>query len=444
MKKIILYIFLGFSITACESFLEVQPVDLITTDQVIIDANSAETAVLGVYSRLQVAALYGNLLVNMPGVASDELVHSGSFPTIAEVDNNSMSSNNVTTDDMWQNCYIGIFQCNNILEIVEGNEELPGFTADTRRTVIGQARFLRALFHFNLINLYGDVPLVTSTSLEENSNISRTAKATVMQFVIDEARAAAVELDGIEYGNSTQYRATSWAAKALEARALLYNGNLDQAGVVANDIITNGSFELADTYSELFQPGSVQNSEIIFSVFFSAADQNGIAFQYLPDGRFEYAVSPQLFSALNEDENDERADLIEVNTGDATGRSYVNKYSDVSTGTDGFIVFRLAELYLIRAEANLGTTAATNDVNLIRERSGAAPLANVTLDVVLEERFRELFSEGHRWFDLIRTNNAVPVMSAINSGFTANDQLFPVPNRDILQNPNLAPNNPGY
>lgn len=444
MKNIlIIFVSLAF-FTSCESFLEQQPVDQITTDQVIIDANSAETAVLGIYSRMQIGdGGYGNHLINLPGVASDEMVHSGSFPTIAEIDDNTMSSNNVTTSFMWRLAYTGIFQSNNVLEIVEGDPDLPGFTEETRRSTIGQARLLRALFHFNLLNVYGDVPLITTTDLEVVSSVSRTPQADVMNFVIDEARTAATELDGIDFGNNAQYRATYWAAKALEARALLYSGDVAAAGTVANEIIESGEFSLADSYGDLFQPGSVQDDEIIFSVFYSQADQNGQAFQHLPSGRFEYAVSPQLLSALTADENDERADFVALNEGDDEGRHHFNKYTDVSTGTDGIIIFRLAEMYLIRAEANLGTAAGLADINAVRTRSGAAPVVEASEDVLLNERFVELFAEGHRWFDLIRTDNVVPVMSSVTGGFSINDALFPVPNRDIQQNPNLS-QNPGY
>ena len=445
MKKIYLFFILTGFLASCESFLDEKPVNLITTDQVIIDESSAQTAVLGIYSRLQIDNMYGNDLVTLPGVASDEFVHSGSFPTIAEVDDNSISSNNVTVSGPWLSGYTGIFQCNNVIEIVEGNENLPGFTPETRNEVLGQARFLRALFHFNLTNMFGPVPLITTTDLEVTSNVSRTSRADVLSFVLTETRAAAAELENVDFGNQNQFRATYWAAKALEARVLLYQGNLGDAGLVANEIIESGEFSLADSYSDLFEPGPVVNDEIIFSIFFSAADQNGIAFQFLPAGRFEFAASPQLEAALTADANDERASLIAVNEGDAVGRSYINKYTDVSTGTDGFIVFRLAEMYLIRAEANLATAGALADINALRTRAGAAPLAtSVTTDIVLEERFRELFAEGHRWFDLIRTDNAVSTMTAINPTFNADDTLFPVPNRDILQNPNLLPQNSGY
>lgn len=444
MKNLYILTILAGLMASCESFLDEQPVDLITTDQVIIDAGSAETAVLGIYSRLQIDNMYGNDLVNLPAVASDEFVHSGSFPSIAEVDDNSISSNNATIDDPWLSSYTGIFQCNNVLEIVEGNEELPGFTDDTRNEILGQARFLRALLHFNLANIYGPVPLIESTDLELTSNATRTAKADVLDFVLAETRLAASELENADFENQNQFKATFWAAKALEARTLLYQGDVAGAGVVADFIIENGDFDLAETYSELFQPGPTVNNEIIFSIFFSAADQNGIAFQFLPDGRFEFAVSPQLLSALTADADDSRADLVALNEGDAEGRFFINKYTDVSTGTDGFVVFRLAEMYLIRAEANLGTPAAVADINAVRTRAGAAPISSATIDAVLNERFVEFFAEGHRWFDLIRTDNAVPVMSSINSGFTSDDTLFPVPNRDILQNPNLLPQNSGY
>jgi hypothetical protein len=100
-------------------------------------------------------------------------------------------------------------------------------------------------------------------------------------------------------------------------------------------------------------------------------------------------------------------------------------------------------MYLIRAEANLGTPAAVADINAVRTRSGAAAITTASEAVLLNERFIELYAEGHRWFDLIRTGNVVPVMSGVTSGFSINDALFPVPNRDIQQNPNLS-QNPGY
>lgn len=435
-----------FGFTACEDFLEQTPVDIITDDQVIIDGESAEAAILGVYSRMQTAGMFGTRLITDPGVLSDELTHSGSFPSIAEMDANNVSSANATIDDIWQQAYTAIYQANNIIELLQSDTEFSGLTADARAVIIGEARFLRALSHFALTNLWGAVPIVTTSDLIANSSVSRDPASEVMSFVITEAALAATELSGAEFGVDNvdgQFRANEWAAKALQARALLYDNQLAQAGQIANDIIENGPFELAPNYGSLFASGPAQNSEIIFGFFYSALDQSGLAFQFLPSGRFEFAVSPQLLAAYESGGEDARA-LVAVNEGDNALRSYVNKYRDISTGTDGTIIFRLAEMYLIRAEANAGTASALDDLNTLRTRAGVAPVTGSSIDNILAERFIELAFEGHRWYDLRRTGNLVTTMSAINSDFTINDELLPVPQRDILQNANLLPQNNGY
>lgn len=454
MKKLLYIFFIGaLFTTSCEDFLEQEPVDIITDDQVIIDAESAEAAILGVYSRMQTAGMFGTRVIADPGVLSDELTHSGSFPSIAEMDANNVTAGNATIDDTWQQAYTTIFQTNNIIELLEAGTDIPGLSVEDANFIIGEARFCRALAHLVVTNMWGDVPLITTSDLDANSSVSRDPAATVRQFVISEAAAAATVLTGVSHGDEgadSQFRATEWAAKALQARALLYNGQVSEAGAVANDIIENGPFSLADNYGDIFGGGPVQDDEIIFGFFYSSLDQNGLPFQFLPDGRFEFAVSPQLLAAYaansgtDDDEFEDTRNLTDINTGDGNGRSFVNKYRDISTGTDGVVVFRLAEMYLIRAEANVGTTAGLADLNTLRERANATPLTSVTINDILAERFVELAFEGHRWFDLRRTDQLVPVMSAINSDFTANDGLFPVPQRDLQQNPNLLPQNPGY
>jgi hypothetical protein len=447
MKKTFLNISLAAALLlgACEDFVTQEPVNVITPEDVIIDAESAEAAILGVYSRLQTADLYGTRLITDPGVLSDELTHSGSFPSLAEFDQNNVSSRNATADDVWIQAYTTLYQANNIIErLAEGNT-YTGLTAADQKRILNEARFVRALTLFNLTNLYGDTPLALNTVLSELSSLSRTPQAEVYSFVIEEAASVASELNAedIEFpSDEEQFRGTRWAAKALQARALLYAGRTAEAGAVANEIITSGVFELADKYSDLFGGGPVVNDEIIFSIWFGANDQNGLEFQFLPAGRFEFAVSPQMLEAFGS--GDARA-LVAVNGADGAGRSYVNKYSDLATGTDGVIVFRLAEMYLIRAEANLATnpTAALADLNMLRTRAGLTELTGITMDDIMRERFVELSFEGHRWYDLRRTGRLVSVMEVVSAGFTENDQFLPVPAREIEQNPNLT-QNPGY
>jgi hypothetical protein len=440
MRKYLYLLIAPLFMISCEEYLQQEPVDQITSDVLIVDQESANAAVLGVYSRLQVATAFGNDAITLPGVASDELVHSGSFPTIAEVDLNDVNAANITIDNMWQTMYTGIFQANTILTALESATEYTALTPELRTQYIGEARFLRAYFHWYLASMYGNVPLVTSAALPDNTEIGQTAKAEVYQFVITEAAAAATELvgAGVDDGAASQYRAGEYAAKALQARALLYAGQASEAAAVADDVITNGGFALETNYPDLFEP-STSSEEIIFGLFYSTLDQSGLAFQFLPAGRFEFAVSPKLVSAV--DPADTRA-LWEVNPADGDGRSNVTKYSDIATGTDNTILFRLAEMYLIRAEGNPAT--ALSDINLLRDRANATPVSAVDLQTILDERFIELSFEGHRWFDLVRTGTAGAVMSAINpTTWDATDVLMPIPNRDILQNPNLTQNE-GY
>lgn len=436
MKKIFSILLIGALFTSCESYLEQQPVDQITNDVLLIDQASANAAVLGIYSRLQVDNLFGNDAITLTGVLSDELVHSGSFPTIAELDINEANAANITIDDIWQDAYTGIYQANVLMEALSGDTEYTGLTPELRTQYIGEARAIRAFLHLVLASLYGDVPLVTTSSLIDNSVISRTARATVYQFVADEAATAATELAGVDHGNS--YRINEWAAKAIQARATLYSGDASGAATVANDIITNGPFSLEPNYGDLFVPAA-QSDEIIWAVFYSNLDQSGLSFQFLPDGRFEFAVGPQLVNAV--EPGDERA-LWEVNPANASGLSYVNKYTDIANGTDNTILFRLAEMYLIRAEGNAATAVA--DINALRNRAGATPVSTVNQATILNERFIELSFEGHRWFDITRTGTADAIMSAINpSTWQSTDVLMPIPNRERLQNPNLTQND-GY
>lgn len=429
-----------------------EPISGISPDAVIIDGESAETAVLGVYSGLQGGGMYGQSLVTDPGVLSDEMTHSGSFPTIAEMDRNNVTSANVTTDNIWVQAYSVLYRSNNILENLEGEAEFSGLTDADRTRIIGEARFGRALALFQVANHYGDTPLAINTILAELETITRSPQSEVYAFVISEAQQAATELANADFGSdlNDQSRATRWAAKALEARARLYSGDVSGAGTVANEIIESGEFALAADYTSLFGPGPFANDEIIFSVSFNANDQNGLAFQFLPAGRFEYAVGPQLLAAMT-DIGGDRANVIALNEGDPLGRHYVNKYVDLNTGSDGVIAFRLAEMYLIRAEANLTSSPITalNDLNTLRMRAGLTEedgqllTGSPSLDDVLMERFVELSFEGHRWFDLRRTGRLVSVMSQINGDFVENDQFLPVPQREIEQNPNLT-QNPGY
>jgi starch-binding outer membrane protein, SusD/RagB family len=436
MKKIIFILIAAAFFTSCEDYISTEPTTIITDDLVIIDEESAEQVLLGAYSALQAGNAYSNQTIANPGILSDELIHSGSFPTVKEMDVNQITPQNVTLQGYWQSYYSGIFITNVILERLENITVDPA----AKNLIIGQAKYLRALMLFDLAKVYGGIPVPTSTNLADLSTISRTPLEEVYNFIIAELNEAAVLLDDVDYGSAgrdseDRVRAGEWAVKALLARAYLYSGDKTMAGSLANDVITNGGYTLPATYASVFNGNS---TETIFEVFSSVNDANGIAFWFRTAGRYEYAPSPELIGAF--EPGDARLGIIVDPTG---SKPEAAKYKDVATGTDRSIVSRLAEMYLIRAEANVGTAAADADVNLLRARAGLAP-KTFSLDDILQERFVELCFEGHRWNDLIRTGRVDAVMSVINpTTWTSSSALLPIPNREILQNPSLT-QNPGY
>lgn len=433
MKKfkwiVILLALVTFS---CEDFLAKEPYDIITDDVVIRTAEDAENVLLGVYSALQSSNAYGNQIVGTPGILSDELVHTGSFPTVAEMENNAVLSNNVTIQNLWGAYYAGIYRANVVIERIETIE----VEAAEKNRIIGEAKFLRALMHFDLVKLFGGIPYAATTNLSELRTIDRSSAETVYGELISDLEESVTLLAGVDQGNNK--RANDWVAKALLARVYLYSGDKPKAGNLANDIIENGPYVLETNYASVFIGNS---KEVLFEIFFNAQDQNQMAFYFRTTGRYEYGPSPQIQAAF--EAGDARAAMIAA-VGD--GRFQVAKYTDRANGTDQTVVLRLADMYLIRAEANIGSTQADDDVNAIRNRAGLGDISGVDIDDILQERFVELCFEGHRWNDLIRTGKATAVMSAINPNtWQATDALMPIPQREIQQNSTLTgKQNPGY
>lgn len=431
MKRyIILMLFVLGLVTSCEDFIDLEPNDQISNDVVITNEADAVALVLGGYSDyLQDGDSYSELEIGMNGLLSDELVHTGSFPTYTEFNRNEVGTQNVDLFAYWDNGYEGTFAANFLLENI-GSLEL----ADTVENGLrGEALWLRALAHFNLTKIFGDVPLALTSDLETLSSLSRTSQPEVLNQVMADLNEAATLLQGVNEGNKN--RAGEWAAKALAARVELFRGNVSQAGVLATEVINSDAYSLENNYIDVFNGGS---NEVIFEVFADANDQSGIAFFFLEDGRYEYAPSSTLIDSY--EPGDSRLSIIGATS---SGQPMGIKYTDVATGTDQPIVLRLAEMYLIQAEANVGSPTGDTALNTIRSRAGLEDVTNANLENILNERFREFAFEGLRWYDLTRTGTASAVLSPIKSDWDDTDVLLPIPQQERDQNGNLS-QNPGY
>ena len=314
-----------------------------------------------------------------------------------------------------------------------------------KNRALGELYFLRALGHFNLVNYFGAIPIkIEPTVGVSNLDAGRDPVNEVYAQIRSDLVLASKYLQA---SVSTKTRASKYAALALLARLSLYSGDYAMAREKADSVIKYGGYTLPGNYADVF--ASDGSAETIFEIDFTELDRNRIAEYNFPktlNGRREVEPDASLISAY--EAGDERKAVSIAYDG---ALAYANKYNDLSKGSDNIIVLRLAEMYLIRAEAEASLaggniTSVRSDINAIRSRADLGPTGADTADELLlaieQERRVEFAFEGHRWFDLVRTGRASDVLPNVTR---ATQTLFPIPADEILTNnsPEMI-QNPGY
>lgn len=313
---------------------------------------------------------------------------------------------------------------------------------------------MRALVHFYLVNLYGDVPYITTTDYEVNRTVSRMPVATVYNLIKADL-ATAVDLLPQDYVSSNRVRPNKLTARALLARLNLYMGNWDEASNDASAVINETSlYSIEPNLDAAFLK---TNPSTIWQFSPALSDNNtqeASTFLFVAGPPPMSALTNALVSSFSVGDL-RRTHWIGSITDGTTTWYYPNKYKNMLTeggSMEHSIVLRLEEQYLIRAEARArqgNLSGAKDDLNIIRTRAGLANTTAVTdvdlIAAVIEERRFELFTEfGHRFFDLKRTNTLNAVLGSVKPGWNDTDKLLPLPANELTLNPNLAPQNPGY
>lgn len=445
MKKLIfLLLALSTLISSCNKVLEVNPSASVSSDIALKDSTGVERAIIGAYSGLQAVGLYGRNAAIIADLAADNLVWTGTTQDYGQIPNKPIPADNAITDGMWSAAYDVINRVNNILYKLP---QIPYGSPSGKNSVQGEALFIRALMHAYLANYFGGVPLRIEPTLDlSNIDLPKSSLTEVYTGVISDLEAS---IDLLTH-TGTVGRANSTSAKALLARIYLtqFHATNDaafaaKARQMASDVIAFLP-GLATTYAELFDP-AVNSSESIFEIVYDIQNFNRLAQYYYTrdlNGRYEVAPSAALIAAF--DPADQR--LGSTIRFDEKNNPYGSKYNDVSGGVDRVYVLRLAEMYLIQAEAlaytNGDVAAIQNNLNIIRNRAGlpdteAADIPSLKLAIENERRLEFAF-EGHRWNDLVRTGRAVDVL-AIDPKFT----LFPIPLSEMQTNKKMQ-QNPGY
>jgi starch-binding outer membrane protein, SusD/RagB family len=450
MKRIIiLSAIIALFLPACE-VLEVDPYHSMPADQAITDAAGVTRGILGCYDAMQGVGHYGRNYIVVGDLAADILTWTGTTAGYNQINNNSILADNVIVEGIWASIYNGLNRINNVIAQIPAVE---GMTTQQKDRALAELYFLRALHHYDLVRLFGDVPLRTEPVFadEEMLNVPRQPVADVMASVNADLDFAISHLQQ----NITRGRASRPAAQALKARVSLHQffmdgqtAHLNNARNHATAVINHPGLQLETNYAALFSGES--NRESVFEIEFNEQDRNRFAeyfFHTSLSGRYEFAPTQAFINSFSPD--DIRRDVIIAM---AAGNPYANKYIDIVAGADNAYVFRLAEMYLIRAEAETllqGDGAGIrSDIDAIRVRAGLSPTTisdNNYQAFRLEiesQRMKEFAFEGHRWFDLVRTNRAQAVLENVN---TVEQTLFPIPLTEILANDNPGMvQNPGY
>lgn len=440
----------------CEDFLEVEePFGQVNSAEVFEDETTATAAVTTLYGKMRDEVLLsGNIegLSALMGVYSDEMEFYGvGGAPMDSFYHHQVFSDDFMVENLWNQSYALIYMANAALEGLKDSNTL---NTEIKEQLRGEVLFIRALTYFYLVNLFGDIPFATSTNYEENRILSRMPVSEVYEHITMDLIEAKTLL-GTNYISGERTRANSSAVSALLSRIYLYTEQWNAAEMEAGAVINNTS--LYNLEAEVANEFLKESTSAILQ--FKPKTEGGnteeaITFIFESGPPPLVSLNPQLIEGMEAGDKRQEQWIGEVTDGDATWY-YPNKYQyNTNTGTsmEYSIVFRLSEQYLIRAEARsrLGNLlGALDDLNAIRNRAGlldtTAIEQNEILEAILQERYHELFSEfGHRWFDLKRFGQANEILAPIKPGWKPTDVLLPIPENELLMNPYLTPQNPGY
>jgi len=484
--RIFIVFFISVLFMACKKLIEVPaPTTEISTANVYASNISAAAVLTGVYSSLSTDDQYCQYGYSGPpsifleaGLYSDELsLFDQSNTALFYYYTNNLASQIYSgiPNDFWSSIYQQLYVPNDAIANLTNNHSL---TPQVQQQLLGEALFLRAFCYFYLVNLYGTVPLVTTTNYKINSLLPRSSATDVWKQIIADCQNAQSLMSPNFVGSDAETatpertRPNKWVATALLSRAYLYTGDWKDAILQATSIIQNSTLFAIDSISVTSPntPFIMNSTETIWSLqpvedYPSANTGEGAIF-ILPSsgpaigGSYPVYLNNYLLSAF--EPGDFRMSLW-VDSVSVAGTTYYYAYkyqqaAGTNTPAEYDVVFRLAEQYLIRAEAeaNQGDSVdAISDLNVIRNRAHLPIYSSLVngplLKAILHERQVELFTEwGHRWFDLVRTENANSVMGgaqnvcgAKGGNWSSSAQLFPINYTEIAADPNLT-QTPGY
>ncbi|WP_405207634.1 RagB/SusD family nutrient uptake outer membrane protein [Aquimarina sp. LLG6339-5] len=443
----LIMIVLIVSIFGCEDNLELAPEQSLLPEVATSNPANLQNILTGIYDEAGQAVSYGgqiNLASELLGNDTD-LSWNGTFEQPAQLIEKQLVPDNTFVRDYWLNAY----EVNNQANIVLAN--LSVFEDESERNrVEGEAKFLRALVYFDLARLFGQ-------SYDAAGGNSQPAAPIVLDAILNPSDITSPSRNSVEemYGQvisdlQSAYNllpdangvfADRYAAQALLARVYLQQGNYRGARDAADDVLQNSGHSLTATYDGAFNNDG-DSSEDVFA--WQVTSQDGVnqmntfwAGQAFGgrSGNPDVSINSSFFDVFD-DVNDDRSQFFYTTSGGTATTKWQSQFANIP-------FLRIAEMHLIRAEANFRLTTAIGldplaEINALRGRSNAVALGAVTLQDIIDERKRELAFEGFSLHDIKRLQGVVGPLN-----YDDNFLVMPVPQRERDANPNLM-QNPGY
>lgn len=468
-NKFLSLILVALTLMSCEDFLNQKPQSDLTSDLYYKNITEITNGVNGCYSPL-LSIYNGNGLARVLGMTADEYSQwKMQFDYVDQLTKNYTHS----LDGVWANSYATIQRCNRMFEVIDaGKFKLDG-KADSiaLKRLKGEVSFIRAFTYFNMVRIWGNVPMVTKTYNipSEAVGIGRTSSQEIYNKVIipDLINAAS------NCGSKTDVvagRATSGAANALLAKAYLTITPKDyvKAEQALDAVIASTKYTLVDNVSKLVADGANENNtESIFELQYATTTEGAkfpswVGWEIAPQVKINSSnealwVDTTMIGDMKRSGNTARLNAWVMQTKGGIFDPYPKKLIPAEntlgnpTATN-LVLLRYSDVILMKAEAMLAQSktidnATLTSLNAIRTRAGVSTWAvsDVTLNNIIQERRFELCFEGHRWFDLLRWGKAQEVLGALwKKTIPADQLLFPVPQSEIEKDPSLFPNNSGY
>jgi len=447
MKNKIILSILAFTLASCSSYFDKPPTYAIGSENV--SSNDFYASYIGIHNAIQTS---WELFWLTEDNSADNLIYRTSFWQHGEIDDNRITLSNTFMNNDWGYIYRGLFACNTFLSLLnKETDKTQVINGISINQYIADARAIRAYIYYKGITLWGDMPYVDeNTTTEQATVMNRTSVATIITNMISDLKFA--QENSRPYSVTGPKYMSKEAATALLARLYLYNDDLPNARIEAEKVIASTNVAITNNYIGIWR--GANDKEMIFYVAGTGTDSNSHGFYLRAEsnnGRFELPVDPKLADDFATQPTDTRVAVIS-NSGVAAYPWQCIKYNNADN-SDIFPIVRVAEMYLISAEAS-GYPDGFVRLNELRAMRGLSALTPALVPnekalatAILRERRLELCFEGHRFTDLrrmckkydINITQYLPNITGIND----TNLWYAVPIEQIQVNPNLE-QNPGY